>query len=185
MNFKSFEAVDGSLHDAWASLEKRNLEQVQESLEEGKRLISVRMKEIPLADKHGWDFVNEYQNEVVILLFPLNLLQMFLPLILAISLLACATTAVKTAIIGEIARPKTLRADSTTPSQACFDSSHLYSPLEVLPLPRVLSKASQDDNELYSNVVESVVNVRQLEGEFVDSVHVDKSEDVQGRIAKS
>ena len=62
------------------------------------------------------------------------------------------------------------------------DSSHLYSPLEVLPLPRV---QSQDDNELYSNLVESVVNVRQLEGEFVDSVHVDKSEGVQGRIAKS
>ena len=53
MNFKSFEAVDGSLDDAWASLEKRKLEQVQESLKEGKRLISVRMKEIPLADKHG------------------------------------------------------------------------------------------------------------------------------------
>ena len=71
MNFKSFGAVDGSLNDAWASLEKRNLEQVQESLEEGKRLISERMKEIPLADKHGWDFVNEYQSEVVILGFPL------------------------------------------------------------------------------------------------------------------
>ena len=40
MNFKSFEAVDGSLDDALASLEKRKLEQVQESLEEGKRLIS-------------------------------------------------------------------------------------------------------------------------------------------------
>ena len=53
-NFKTFEAVDGSLDDAWASLEKRNLEQVQESLEEGKRLISERMKEI-LADKHGWE----------------------------------------------------------------------------------------------------------------------------------
>ena len=53
MNFKSFEAVDGSPDDAWASLEKSKLEQVQESLEEGKRLISVRMKEIPLADKHG------------------------------------------------------------------------------------------------------------------------------------
>ena len=53
MNFKSFEAVDESLDDAWASLEKRKLEQVQESLEEGKRLISVRMKEITLADKHG------------------------------------------------------------------------------------------------------------------------------------
>ena len=53
MNFKSFEAVDGSLNDAWASLEKRKLKQVQESLEESKRLISVRMKEIPLADKHG------------------------------------------------------------------------------------------------------------------------------------
>ena len=25
MNFKTFEAVDGSLHDAWASLEKRKL----------------------------------------------------------------------------------------------------------------------------------------------------------------
>ena len=37
MNFESFEAVDGSLHDAWASLEKRKLEQVQELLEEGKR----------------------------------------------------------------------------------------------------------------------------------------------------
>ena len=53
MNFKSFEAVDGSLDDAWASLEKRKLKQVQESLAEGKRLISERMKEIPLADKHG------------------------------------------------------------------------------------------------------------------------------------
>ena len=31
--------------------------------------------------------------------------------------------------------------------------------------PRV---QSQDDNELYSNLGESVVNVRQLEGEFVD-----------------
>ena len=29
------------------------------------------------------------------------------------------------------------------------------------------------------------MNVRQLEGEFVDSVHVHKSEGVQGRIAKS
>ena len=28
MNFKSFETVDGSLDDAWASLEKRKLEQV-------------------------------------------------------------------------------------------------------------------------------------------------------------
>ena len=89
---------------------------------------------------------------------------------------------VKTAIIGEIARPETLWADSTTPSQACSDSSQLYSPLEVLPLPRV---QSQDNNELYCNLVESVVNVRQLEGEFVDSVHVHKSEGVQDRIAKS
>ena len=93
MNFKSFEAVDGSLDDALTSLEKRKLEQVQESLEEGKRLIRVRMKEILRADEHGWDFVNDYQNEVVILMFPLNLPQVFLPLILAISLLACATTA--------------------------------------------------------------------------------------------
>ena len=54
---------------------------------------------------HGLDFVNEYQSEVVILIFPLNLLQVFLPLILAISLLAYA---VKTAIIGEISRPETL-----------------------------------------------------------------------------
>ena len=53
INFKSLEAVDGSRDDAWASLENRKLEQVQESLEEGKRLISVRMKEIPLANKHG------------------------------------------------------------------------------------------------------------------------------------
>ena len=53
MNIKSFEAVDGLLDDAWASLENRKLEQVQESLEEGKRLISVRMKEIPLANKYG------------------------------------------------------------------------------------------------------------------------------------
>ena len=109
--------------------------------------------------------MNEYQSEVVILVFPLSLLQVFLPLILAISLLACATTTVKTAIIGEIVQPETLRADSTTPSQACTDNSHMYSPLEVLPLPRV---QSQDDNELYSNLVESVVNVHQLEGEFVD-----------------
>ena len=56
MNFKSFEALDGSLDDAWATLEKRKLEQVQVSL------ISERMKEILLADKHGWDFVNEYQK---------------------------------------------------------------------------------------------------------------------------
>ena len=77
------------------------------------------------------------------------------------------------AIIGDIAQPDTLRADSTTPSQACCDSSHLYSPLEVLPSPRA---QSQDDNELYSNLVESVVNVRRFEGEFVDSVHIDKSE---------
>ena len=40
INFKSFEAVDRSLDDAWASLEKRKLDKVQESLEEGKRLIS-------------------------------------------------------------------------------------------------------------------------------------------------
>ena len=53
INFKSLEAVDGSRDDAWASLENRKLEQVQESLEEGKRLFSVRMKEIPLANKHG------------------------------------------------------------------------------------------------------------------------------------
>ena len=53
MNIKSFKAVDGLLDDAWASLENRKLEQVQESLEEGKRLISVRMKEIPLANKYG------------------------------------------------------------------------------------------------------------------------------------
>ena len=65
-----------------ASLEKRKLEQGRESLEEGKRLNSVRMKEILLAD---------------------NLLQVFLQLILAISLLACAATAVKITIIGEIA----------------------------------------------------------------------------------
>ena len=71
MNFKSFEAVDGSLDDALASLEKRKHEQVQESLEEGKRLISVRMKEILLADEHGWDFVNEYQSEAVIPMFPI------------------------------------------------------------------------------------------------------------------
>ena len=69
---------------------------------------------------------------------------MFLPLILAISLLACATIAVKTVIIGEITQPEILRADSTAPSRACTDSSHLYSPLEVLPLPRV---QSQDDSE--------------------------------------
>ena len=81
-------------------------------------------------------------------------------------------TSVKTAIIGKIAQPETLRADSTTPSQACSDSSLLYSPLEVLPLPRV---QSQDNNELYSSLVESVVSVRQLEGEFADSGHVDKS----------
>ena len=93
MNFKSFEAVDGSLDDALTSLEKRKLEQVQESLEEGKRLIRVRMKEILRAEEHWWDFVNDYQNEVVILVFLLNLPQVFLPLILAISLLACATTA--------------------------------------------------------------------------------------------
>ena len=109
--------------------------------------------------------MNEYQTEVVILVFPLGLLQVSLPLILAISLLTCATTAVKAAIIGEIAQPKTLRADSTTPSQACTDSSHLYNPLEVLPLPHL---PSQDDNELYSDLVESVVSVHQLEGEFVD-----------------
>ena len=59
MDFKSFGAVDGSLDGALASLEKRKLEQVQESLEEGKRLISVKMKEILLEDKHGWDFVND------------------------------------------------------------------------------------------------------------------------------
>ena len=47
------------------------------------------------------------------------------------------------------------------------------------------SVQSQDDNELHSNLVESERNVRQLEGEFVDSVHVDKSEGVQGRIVKS
>ena len=75
-------------------------------------------------------------------MFPLSLLKVFLPLIIAISLLACATTAVKTVIIGEIAQPETFWAYSTTPSQACTDSSHLYSPLEVLPLPRV---QSQDD----------------------------------------
>ena len=109
--------------------------------------------------------MNEYQSGVVLLVFPLSLLQVFLPLILAISLLACATTAVKTVIIGEIVQRETLRADSTTPGQACTDSSHLYSPLEVLPLPRV---QSQDDNELHSNLVGSVVNVHQLEGEFVD-----------------
>ena len=64
-------------------------------------------------------------------------------------------------------------------SQACSDSSHLYSPLEV-------HACSKDDNELYSNLaVASVVNVRQMEGEFVDSVHVNKSKGVQGRIAKS
>ena len=40
INFKSFEAVDRSLDDAWATLEKRKLDKVQESLEEGKRLIS-------------------------------------------------------------------------------------------------------------------------------------------------
>ena len=51
----------------------------------------------------------------------------------------------------------------------------------MLPLPRV---QSQGDIELYSSLVESVVNIRQLEGEFVDSVHVHKSEGVQGRIAK-
>ena len=45
-----------------------------------------------------------------------HLLQVFLPLILAISLLACAITAAKTAIIGEIAQPETLWADSTTQS---------------------------------------------------------------------
>ena len=44
MNFKSFEDVDGSLDDTLACLEKRKLEQVQESLEEGKRLIGVKMK---------------------------------------------------------------------------------------------------------------------------------------------
>ena len=52
----------------------------------------------------------------------------------------------------------------------------------MLLLPRV---QSQDDDELYSNLVASVVSVRQIEGEFVDSVHVNKSEGVQGRIAKS
>ena len=55
----------------------------------------------------------------------------------------------------------------------------------MLPLPRVLIQASQDNNELYSSLVESVVNFRQLEGEFVDSIHVNKSEGVQGRTAKS
>ena len=102
---------------------------------------------VPLADKHGWYFVNEYQSEVVILMFLLSLLQVFLPLILAISLLACATIAAKSAIVGEIAQPETLRVDSTTASQACSDSSHLYNPLEVLPLSRV---QSQDDNDSIS-----------------------------------
>ena len=55
----------------------------------------------------------------------------------------------------------------------------------MLPLPRVLIQASQDNNELYSSLVESVVNFRQLEGKFVDSIHVNKSEGVQGRTAKS
>ena len=52
----------------------------------------------------------------------------------------------------------------------------------MLPSPRA---RSQDVDELYSNLVESVVNVRQLEGEFVDSISVDKSEGVQSGIAKS
>ena len=51
----------------------------------------------------------------------------------------------------------------------------------MLPLSRIQTR---DDNELYSNLVESVVNVRQLEGEFDDSVRVHKSEGVQGPIAK-
>ena len=105
---------------------------------------------------------------------------MFLPLILVISLLACATTAAKRPLLEKLLSQKHFgRIPQHTQSG---DSSHLYNPLEVLSLPRV---QSQDDNELYSDLVESVVNVRQLEGEFVDSVHIDKSEGVQGRIAKS
>ena len=63
MNFNSFQAVEGSLDDAMASLENRKLEHLQESLEEGKRLISVRTKDNLLAGKHEWDLVNEYQRE--------------------------------------------------------------------------------------------------------------------------
>ena len=36
---------------------------MKEWLEEGKCLISARKREILLADKHGWDLVQEYQRD--------------------------------------------------------------------------------------------------------------------------
>ena len=63
LNFKAFESVDASLDDALSNLEKRKLEQVEESIQEGKRFISARVKEILSVDRHGWDFVNEYQKK--------------------------------------------------------------------------------------------------------------------------
>ena len=126
--------------------------------------------------------MNEYQSHVVILMLFLSLLQVFLPLILAI-LFSHVLYCRKNRHYWRNCSARKTWADSATPNQACTESSHLYSPLKVLPLLRV---QSQDDNELYSNLVESVVNVRQLlEGEFVDGVHVHKSEGVQGRTAKS
>ena len=62
LNFKAFESVDASLDDALSNL-KRKLEQVEESIQEGKRFINARVKEILLADRHGWDFVYEYQKK--------------------------------------------------------------------------------------------------------------------------
>ena len=96
--------------------------------------------------------MNEYQSDVVILMLFLSLLQVFLPLILAI-LFSHVLYCRKNRHYWRNCSARKTWADSATPNQACTESSHLYSPLTVLPLLRV---QSQDDNEFYSNLVESV-----------------------------
>ena len=61
--FQHEEKVFDKIEDALQAIEGSNLEAAKDFLNEGKDIISNRKKEIILADKHGWDFVQEYKKK--------------------------------------------------------------------------------------------------------------------------
>ena len=63
--FRHSEKVAAHVDTAIRGLEAGKIFQVREALEEGKNLISTRMKHIVLADMHGWDFVTEYKLDPI------------------------------------------------------------------------------------------------------------------------
>ena len=63
INHKHQETVQNTLEEAYEHLERGKLDKVKECLEEGKCLISARKREILLADKHGWNLVQECQRD--------------------------------------------------------------------------------------------------------------------------